>query len=425
MKPKTKLDKQVWRLHKQMPDLGIRKENWIKKNLFDHHVYNTKKQHECLYCNHTWEYTGKNYVKVKCPNCKMNLEPLEGRLRTHFQYHYVVDVTTFKGFQVVRYYHVRRYLKSKRKPIWYILPIIEHWIRNDGKYVTLSVSRNGTTKWTYLEGWNIYSDISVKHCYDYHYIANAIDIPYKRFIPELIRNGFYGNFLNLDIAYFIELLLGNSKAETLLKANQYELFRYIDTLSEEYWGSIKICIRNNYIVHDARTWIDHINVLMYFNKDLRSPKYVCPDNLNKEHKKYVDKRTKILARQKLKDDIENAKKHNKEYIKSKSKYFKLKITDGDICITPLKNVKDFIIEQLELNHCIYSGEYYKRNDSLILHALKNNTRLETIEVSLKSLEILQCRGKFNGNTEYHDKILELVNSNMDKIKKLTYEKSDI
>jgi len=43
--------------------------------------------------------------------------------------------------------------------------------------------------------------------------------------------------------------------------------------------------------------------------------------------------------------------------------------------------------------------------------------METIEFSLKSLEVVQCRGKHNKNTSYHDRILALMNNNKRLIKK--------
>jgi len=41
--------------------------------------------------------------------------------------------------------------------------------------------------------------------------------------------------------------------------------------------------------------------------------------------------------------------------------------------------------------------------------------IETIEVSLETMEVLQCRGLMNQNTEYHERIIELVHQNMKQI----------
>ena len=44
--------------------------------------------------------------------------------------------------------------------------------------------------------------------------------------------------------------------------------------------------------------------------------------------------------------------------------------------------------------------------------------METIEVNLKDYSIVQCRGKYNQNTEWHDTIIKLLKDNMYKIKEI-------
>lgn len=67
-----------------------------------------------------------------------------------------------------------------------------------------------------------------------------------------------------------------------------------------------------------------------------------------------------------------------------------------------------------MHHCV--GTYYKRADSLILSATIDGKRIETIEVSLKTLQVIQSRGVCNANTEYHDRIINLVNNNINLIR---------
>ena len=70
-----------------------------------------------------------------------------------------------------------------------------------------------------------------------------------------------------------------------------------------------------------------------------------------------------------------------------------------------------------MHHCVFTNEYYRRDDSLILSASIDGQRLETVEVSLSRLEVAQSRGVCNKQTEYHDKIVRLVNDNMPLIQK--------
>lgn len=47
--------------------------------------------------------------------------------------------------------------------------------------------------------------------------------------------------------------------------------------------------------------------------------------------------------------------------------------------------------------------------------------VETIEVNLKSFQIVQSRAVCNGTSEYHDCIIRLVEKNMSLIKNLLHE----
>lgn len=76
----------------------------------------------------------------------------------------------------------------------------------------------------------------------------------------------------------------------------------------------------------------------------------------------------------------------------------------------------FNIVELQ-KHGVFSNEYYKKVNSLILSARIKNKPVETIEVSLKNMSIVQSRGLRNKATEYHDRIINLVQSNINLIHK--------
>jgi len=65
-----------------------------------------------------------------------------------------------------------------------------------------------------------------------------------------------------------------------------------------------------------------------------------------------------------------------------------------------------------LHHCVFASSYHLKPDTLILSAYIGDKRLETIEISISKLRVLQCRGVCNQNTEYHDKIIALVKKNI-------------
>ena len=73
-----------------------------------------------------------------------------------------------------------------------------------------------------------------------------------------------------------------------------------------------------------------------------------------------------------------------------------------------------ILEGRAMHHCV--GRYHTKKDSLILSATINGKRIETVEVSLSQMKVVQCRGVCNSNTEYHDRIIKLVEDNAEQIR---------
>ena len=61
--------------------------------------------------------------------------------------------------------------------------------------------------------------------------------------------------------------------------------------------------------------------------------------------------------------------------------------------------------------------YYDEDDIKINRLPAGEKHVETIEVNLKSFQIVQSRAVCNGTSEYHDRIIRLVEKNMSLIKK--------
>ena len=75
------------------------------------------------------------------------------------------------------------------------------------------------------------------------------------------------------------------------------------------------------------------------------------------------------------------------------------------------------LNDMELqNICVFGSEYYKKADTLILSARIGDEIIETVEVDLRTLKVVQCHGKHNQDTEYHERIIDLVNKNANLIR---------
>jgi hypothetical protein len=155
----------------------------------------------------------------------------------------------------------------------------------------------------------------------------------------------------------------------------------------------------------------YIDFLRFFGKDLYNAKYVCPTDLKAEHDRYMRKKAKADARQELEKQLEK----EAEYRKTKEKFFGLMFSDGLISVRVLESVAEIVSEGKAMHHCV--GSYHSKTDSLILSACIDGKKIETVEISLSKLRVIQARGVCNKNTKYHERIITLVNNNIPLIEK--------
>ena len=82
----------------------------------------------------------------------------------------------------------------------------------------------------------------------------------------------------------------------------------------------------------------------------------------------------------------------------------------------LESIEEYCQEGNTQHICVFSSSYYLKKNTLVLSARIGDTIIETVEVSLDTFEVVQCHGKYNKDTEYHKRIINLVNSTARLIK---------
>ena len=359
-------------------------------------------------------------------------------------------LTTYKGWQVLRYFQVRakfRYHKLVEDRVFY-KECMQHWL-NNGEYVFLALPR--------LQGWcnDAFVDSSMEVRHDYSH-CSILDDPRtlgydgiyvcrisKQFIyayrdyKDTISKGIYEYFRALNTHTYVETLL---RQDTTLLATAIRVGAAYDA---RIMIAVKIAKRYSYDISDIMWW-DMVEDIASLGKDLHNPKIVCPEDLPSLHdywmrKRMVKKRKiaenmeklrqlayekrELVRAEEMRSRIEQQKETAKSladiYINKRQKFFDIDISDGNIDIQALKSVEEFYEEGKEMCHCVFSNRYYDINSRpycLILSAKVNGKRMETIEVDLKDYAIVQSRGKHNLNSEFHEKIISLINKNMNLIK---------
>lgn len=419
MKPKNKFQRQIVETSQKLPSVTPEQIRWGYRNCIEHIGHrNAKGVITCTDCGHTWQASDAP-ARCKCPQCKVKLKVETTRKRVFKDCAYFTVITACEGYQVLWHFMIKCTAKVGQMPRYFHSEVMQRWIAPSGKYCTFAQLRQ-TMGTMYYDSWIFATPLELRQELGvYDRIGTGEIYPRKKLIPELKRTGYQKGTYGQKLKDLFCILLTDRKAETLLKAEQTALLHlFMDDKSrnrEYYWPSIRICIRNGYKVKEASIWCDYIDSLRFLGKDLHNAKYVCPADLLAEHDKAMHKVVKIEIAKEAEGNTPDFLSKEWKYKIAKAKFFGLMFSDGRIIVRVLESVQEIVTEGKAMHHCV--GGYHSKEDSLILSATIDGKRVETVEVSLSQLKVIQCRGVCNKTTEHHSKIVSLVNDNMPFIQK--------
>ena len=272
----------------------------------------------------------------------------------------------------------------------------------------------------YIDSYKLRTPISLKqfhHRYELHgYLSKKVDL-----LPVVKRNGLKS--IPDDVSYIplLDGVINDPQIEILLKHKEWNLIKYHlkhRGIDKTVFPSIRVALRHGYKIKDVDCWIDMVEMLQRLGKDTRSPRWICPDDLKSAHdlvERMLDRKTeKETIAQILNEDGDVMSR----FVERCGKWLGVEIVSGDLTIKPLQSLVDFKREGDTLHHCVFTNKYYDRDNTLILGARVKGLRMETIEVDTRDWRVVQCRGDHNGKSKYHDRILETVNKNMNKFRRI-------
>ena len=413
MKPRNKFEKAVLEQSKHLRPITKTQSRWAFRECIEHFSYRLPKgRTTCMDCGHSW-IMNKHRETCTCPHCRAKLQVKETYERKLQQKQYFTILTTCGEFQVLRMFLLVAEMEKGCKAEHYVLEIGQYWWNAQGRKALVAIQR---ILGHYVDTFSFCTPMAIRNDNEaYQYAAYSQTYPKFKVTDALRRNGFKDDFHDIAPTTLISALLSDSRAETLMKAGRIEHLRYFLNSPRDfdsYWKSYKIANRSGYEITDISLWCDYVDTLRRLNKDTHSPKYLCPANLRAEH----DCRHEELLRQREREEIEQkqqkAMEDEKRFKELKSKFFGICFTDGTIQVHVLESVQEHLEEGTAMHHCVYDAHYYSKPQSLIFSATKDGERIETIEVSLETMKVVQSRGVCNKNTEYHEQILALMQKNM-------------
>ena len=412
MKPRNKFEKAVLAESKHLRPITKTQSKWAFRECIDHFAYRLPKGRiTCMDCGHSWTIE-KTTEHCTCPHCRAKLQ-----VRTTFEHkirqkQYFTILTACGKYQVLRMFLLSAEMEKGCKATSCVIEIGQYWWNAQGRKTIVAIQR---VLGKYIDTFFYCSPMAVRNDNEaYRHISYSPIYPKFKIMEALHRNGFRDDFHDIAPTVLIPALLSDSRVETLMKVGRTEHLKYFLDNSRTFdacWQSYKITTRNGYEIEDISLWCDYVDMLRRLGKDIHSPKYVCPTDLHREH----DLRQSELRRQREKEEKaakrKKAMEEEKRFHELKSKFFGICFTDGTIQVHVLESVQEHLEEGVSMHHCVFDNAYYLKENSLILSATIEGRRIETIEVNLDTLKVVQSRGVCNKNTEYHDQIVSLVNAN--------------
>lgn len=416
MKARNKFEAAVMEQSKHLRPITKQQIKWAFRECISHFTYRLPKgRTTCMDCGHSW-VMNKPRETCTCPHCRAKLQVQTTRARKHKEQHYFTILTTSGDYQVLRMCLLTVGMEKGYPAESSVIEIGQYWWNSQGKQTIVAIQR---TMGSYLDTFAFHSPKAIRRDNDvYQYIAHSPLYPKVKVLDILQRNGFAGDCHDIAPTKLIPALLTDSRAETLFKGGRTADLRHFLINPHginQYWAPYKITLRNHYGIIDIALWCDYVDMLKRLDKDIHSPKYVCPENLQEAHdtaqRKLQTRRDKEAEARRRQQAIENEER----FQELKAPFFGITFTDGVIQVKVLESVQEYLEEGKALHHCVFTNEYYLKKQSLILSARIEGKRIETIEVNLDTLKVVQSRGLQNKNTEYHDRIIDLVNRNTKQI----------
>lgn len=424
MKPKTKEHKRVLNFAATRIQ-GTDQKSLLKtaKNLYPaaYSTYNRKQV--CLECGHV---IGKEEQEV-CPNCHaIFIKSYSKDAFSNFPYislpDYLMEYRVVEEYQVLLYYRTDMLYHRTHPAELSVEPVFQLWINTKNNKIT-NYGRIHKSSYYYDR---FYDNMQIRNLTN-QYNFRDVTIHGKCHIhPVYKMKGVTRKMLSYNIhpLDLFQKLNDYTFYETLLKSSLYEWALYEYTNSE-LTIALKICLRNNYKIKDRQLYKDYIRMLVNEHKDIHNAFYSCPKDLHTAHQEALarirraqEKERKRKRKEKINKILSTIDDYNPEYINRISKFNSLLISDDQIVVRPLEDIYEVMKEGEELNHCVFISEYHLHKDSLLLSARIEDKRIETVEINLREYRINQVHGYDNKDSEYHDKIIELMESNMSLIKKL-------
>lgn len=452
MKPRTKEQEKLVEWSNHFPALTERQKRYAIRHCFGgcDYVFGIRGWFYRPATRTLWKGQSVKSVhdcdKISSPMHTGNKELTVLHRSRHCDKAYFVLLTTKGGYQCARWFLIYRDVKVTWKPYvkheadYTFHTVGVEWLDSNGKLWSIEKWRN-TMSWN-RDQWATWSEMELRK---YDLFIDYLDpsaILVQSLLPIVRRNGYkLGVSTNNHALATIRALLVDSEFESWYKCGHYAVcndflgscygslamptYKTVHK-SETHKTIVRLANRRHIKFDTSEKWrdmLDYVSQLRQLNMDFHNPSILFPKDFQKAHaelQRRINKRDEQQRREHeawmhLRQAKDKAKKKDTQIWVDKyaAMFQSLDIKSGDLEIKPLISFKDFKNESDWMHHCIIT--YYGKPHTLLVSIRRNGIRMETAEIDLtRNGTLIQCRGQYNQPSICHDRIVGLLNDNMDK-----------
>ena len=325
---------------------------------------------------------------------------------------YFAILDTCEEFQVIRWLENKGYGEKA-----VAVEVMQMWIDKEHTYYfTKSRQCCGNC---YIDAWCLGTEIVFRGHYDNNCIYLYRDLRQLCFSQVRIHKlqpcfkygGVDKKYLLNNTPYYALRYLANPHFATIKQHNSDVADFCIRNWNklETIFTAFKITLRNKYMISDANLWCDYILLLQKNGLDIHNRAFVCPDDIQHAHNWVMALEQARIERQ----NAEVMKAEQKRFLAHHKNFLGIAFGSGKLSLHSLDSVAAYISEGHIMNHCVgHLCKYYEKPDSLILTCDYEGKKIATIEVSIRSLNIVQIQGKNNDRPPHYKEIKQLVEDNL-------------
>lgn len=415
---KSKFHQEIASLKPHLIELADGDKKWMLQNVLYHKIYALKNgEHSCMDCGHQWHpkqdptTLAAKLLPMECPSCKTQGNVELTRKRKYNDEGTCKKINTYKGYQIISIYNVIGVYKVG-KPKWTNIILLSHTIIDPKthKFLVWGKSRNAGYGY-YVGNWTGETMLRDKHVAWNNDIDTYKTLPRKNVIKELKMRGYRHTHHVMNTFEYMFNLLTYPQFETLVKSRRIDFLNSYSSKGNkiiERWSTVKLCIKFKYYPKHIGDYLDYLDLLAMFDRDLHSPKYIFPENLHKEHQRYIEKKREYNKKQAIISQRLKLLEDQERFAIEKKDVIGFSVDMDGYNIRTLNSVKEYDEEATELKHCAYTNAYYDKESSFCLSVSKDGKKIETVEFNFKKRTIEQSRGWDNKNSKHHKKIVNIA-----------------